>query len=72
MAYVSRDPFARQEMHREREYVVSRACDWCGGVRRTRNNRHYLFCYRIESDGGRKSDVRGMFCSKSCMESFHG
>ena len=67
MAYVSRDPFARQELHREQMEKSLFTCDWCGGV----NGFGKLFQYRIESDGGRKTRISGKFCSRSCMQSYH-
>ena len=74
MAYISRDPFARQELHRRPAqvlnaayYGVKRTCDWCGNV----NHRGGLYVYTIESDGGRRSDIRGLFCSVGCMRSYH-
>jgi len=76
MAYISRDPFARTEIHRRREYdsrgVHTPAdCSWCGRVKETRSGHKYLFRYSIESDGGRKSDITGRFCSVSCMRAYH-
>lgn len=73
MAYVSRDPFARTELHRSRvvsaavarENVPMLECDWCGCSDRA------LYTYRSESDGGRVSPIRGKFCSKSCFNSYH-
>lgn len=61
-AMVKRDPFARQEVHRES--AGQGECDWCGQKKR-------VYTYRVESDGGRKSDVKGKFCSNSCMRSYH-
>jgi hypothetical protein len=66
MTYVSRDPFARTETHKE-EVCGEKGCDWCGAT----NRRGNLFVYRTESDGGRKSEHRGQFCSKSCHDSYH-
>jgi hypothetical protein len=69
--YVSRDPFARTELHRSRVEVNGQTCDWCGGVCE-RKGKTVLYAYRIESDGGRHSDIRGLFCSASCMRSYGG
>lgn len=71
MAIVSRDPFARQEVHKRREYGNS-TCLWCGNQKHTPNGRKYLYQYSVESDGGRKSDVPGLFDSVSCMRTYHG
>lgn len=70
MAYISRDPFARQELHRrtvKQNYGNSLRCSWCG----SKNARGNLFEYRIESDGGRSSIIRGLFCSVQCMKDYH-
>lgn len=75
MAYISRDPFAREEVHRERKYAhqdfnVANGCKWCGNKRSTENGRLFLYQYRVEQDGGRKSDVPGLFCSIDCCRSY--
>ena len=71
---VSRDPFARTELHSERVYDIrNNDCHWCGRTPRTpRKNTPYLHRYWIEHDGGRKEDIRGLFCSADCMRSHHG
>ena len=71
MSLVSRDPFAREELHRERDYGPA-TCDWCGQQRRTPSGRPYLFAFRIETDGGRTSALRGRFCSVSCLRTYNG
>lgn len=65
MALVRRDPFARQELHREPEQGT---CAFCGG-----SNRYgKVWRYRVEADGGRTfPDVR-VFCSVGCREAYHG
>jgi hypothetical protein len=70
---VKRNPFAREELHRERVYVQNSltTCAWCGQVKKTPSRRPYLFQYRAESDGGRTSNIRGLFCSESCRKSYH-
>ena len=68
MTYISRDPFARTELHRIELTPYFRKCDWCGG----KNARGNLFAYRVESDGGRKEYVKGEFCCVGCMRSYHG
>lgn len=73
MTYVSRNPFARTELHRDtiNPADVSFArltCDWCGSVRPDGK----LYVYQTESDGGRVSRHRGRFCCKSCHDSYHG
>lgn len=73
MALVSRDPFARTELHRS---VVTAhtgiTCSNCGGVRISPKGWKSLYEYRTESDGGRSSTHRGLFCCKSCHDSYHG
>lgn len=80
MAYVSRDPFARTEIHsRDVGVIKSRGCDWCGQVLTNKKTaklaenagRYYLYQYRVESDGGRKNTIKGLFCSAGCMRDYH-
>ncbi len=71
MTYVSRNPFAREELHKEREYGALASCAWCGGQKVTPNGREYLFRYRVETDGGRKSGDRKLFCSLQCRRDYH-
>lgn len=74
MSFVSRDPFAREEIHRQtvRPFRVNgiaakTGCKWCGNT----NAKGNLFQYRVESDGGRKSEIPGLFCSIGCMRIYH-
>lgn len=72
--YVSRDPFAREELHRT--FVRGVACAWCGNQSRTTNKRGSTvdnagsWRYRVETDGGRTYEDTKTFCSKSCRESY--
>lgn len=68
---ISRDPFARQELHRESVPVPAISCAWCGQFRGSVASSHKLFRYYTESDGGRRFDHKGLFCSKSCHDSYH-
>jgi hypothetical protein len=69
--FVSRDPFAREELYKRRIYAAS-GCAWCGSVKQTRDGkRSYLFRYCYEPDAGRPSEVSGDFCSISCMRAYH-
>lgn len=70
-ALINRDPFARQELHRENVYV-NRECAWCGNVRRTTGGRFFLFRYTVETDGGRKYPDKNLFCALDCREAYHG
>jgi hypothetical protein len=68
--YVSRDPFARETLMRDRVYQAS-GCRWCGQSHHTKDHkRSYNFVYFIETDGGRKRLIEGEFCSVSCMRAY--
>ena len=67
MTIISRDPFAREELHRETVYT-NESCSWCGQRRKSLK----LFQYRVETDGGRVSIVKGLFCSIGCKRAYHG
>lgn len=76
-AMVSRDSFAREELHRTAVHGHKNevngdksavGCDWCGG----HNSKGYLYKYHVETDGGSKHPIKGKFCSKDCMETYHG
>jgi hypothetical protein len=73
MAYISRDPFAREELHRERIYT-SGTCKECGQVRHTPRGRSYLYQYRVEGDANpsRPGVVPGLYCSIGCMRAYQG
>ena len=75
MTIISRDPFARQELHREvvnpevtQFSPCAPTCSWCGQTRKNGS----LFAYSTETDGGRTFTHRGLFCSKSCHDIYHG
>lgn len=70
MTQISRDPFARTELHR-RTLQTGQGCAWCGQSGHNRNGL-CLYIYRTESDGGRMSEHKGLFCSKSCHDAYHG
>ena len=81
MTYISRDPFAREELHRR--LVPTRCgCAECGRVRRrgramppeggVNPATDRLFKYDIQTDGGRTHPIRGLFCSADCMRAYHG
>jgi hypothetical protein len=63
MTYISRDPFARTELHRETEAGDSSGCAWCGN----RNAYGKLYRYRTEHDGGRTAVADKLFCSIGCL-----
>ena len=67
---ISRDPFARTELHSETvDYLGAgrTGCWYCDGL----NGYGKLFQYRQESDGGRVSHIQGKFCSITCMRAYH-
>ena len=69
---ISRDPFARQEIHRE-VVASSQSCRNCGGFRwRGGRKLQAMFEYRTETDSGRNFVHTGLFCSKSCHDAYHG
>lgn len=71
---VMRDPFARREVHRARVYTIrhDQTCDWCGGTRFTYIlGRRYLFEYRVESDCGLLTIIKGLFCSNDCWRTYY-
>lgn len=70
MAQVSRNPFAREELHREsvRFYWGETICRWCGGTRKGGK----LWQYRIETDGGTIRRIDGVYCSVSCFRAYNG
>lgn len=67
---ISRDPFARTGLHRETVQQPGATCSWCGSTRR----HGALYRYRTESDANpsRPGAHRGLFCSKSCHDAYHG
>ena len=68
MAYISRDPFAREELHRRTE-ETTQSCAWCGQTRKSGT----LFRYVIEPDSCTPRDhiIKGLFCSIDCMREYH-
>lgn len=69
---VSRDPFAREELHVKRVYTVNVFCSWCGQVKELRDGRTYLYRYRVETDGGRTYEDSRLFCSVACRRAYNG
>lgn len=66
-----RDPFSRITLMRRKLYQCQR-CEWCGTHAKGPQAR--LFQYGYERDGlaTRPEPVKGLFCSISCMRSYHG
>lgn len=78
MAYVSRDPFAREELHKSREKDAM--CVWCGRRDLPEDHAAPALChhthgkvyrFRIEMDGGRFHEDSRTFCSCSCRRSYY-
>lgn len=62
-----RDPFARQDTVGRPVDAGGKTCDWCGNV--GKNGK--LYQYSVESDGGRKTTLKGLFCCKDCLKSYN-
>lgn len=62
-----RDPFARQSIVGRPVAAEGKTCDWCGNEGKAGK----LYQYIVESDGGRDSVAKGLFCCKSCFKSYH-
>lgn len=63
---ISRDPFARTELHRVLCYNdknAERDCDNCGRTGR-------LYRYETQHDGGSCDKHTGRFCSVGCFRSY--
>lgn len=72
MAKVSRDPFARTELHRTRVNIHDdRGCRECGQTNMDKRGVFYLFNYRTESDGGSVSAHPAYFCSTTCFKNYY-
>jgi hypothetical protein len=71
---VTRNPFAREELHRERVKVNQSliTCAWCGNVRGDKE-RPWLYRFWVERDDrwGSKDEIKGLFCSKECLRSYY-
>jgi hypothetical protein len=70
---ISRDPFARCELHR-RAFTDHHGaqCQWCGSLGRPlKHGGHRLYWFETHHDAGRMSRHGGVFCSKSCHDSYH-
>lgn len=70
MTYISRDPYARSELHRYNVYT-NQNCAWCGQVRKTPKGRTYIYRYVIENDSGHTVEDDHLFCSISCRRSYY-
>ena len=68
---ISRDPFARTELHRHKRFAKGQAsgmaCKECGQPSESVT----LYQYSTETDGGRKFFHSGLYCSVGCFRA-HG
>ena len=78
---MSRDAFAREELHRCRIYYPSysfaaaRGCWNCGQIKMSQRKKLlYLFRYWIEPDSvtPRKFEIKGEFCCQACFREYQG
>lgn len=61
---ISRDPFARTELHRETVKGPA-VCSWCGWKGK-------LYYYYTEYDDHRGKHIHdGYFCGKGCHDAYH-
>ena len=69
MQYLSRDSFARTTLMKE-SIKTNETCSWCGSKRKDGK----LYRYFIEEDriNVRPQMAKGMFCCKSCFNSYNG
>jgi hypothetical protein len=71
---VSRDPFAREEIHKESVTVgiEYKNCAWCGCYHTPKPGRKKrLWRFRLETDGGRVSIIDKLFCSIGCYRDYY-
>lgn len=76
MGMISRDPFARNELHKKKvdyRYLsdgtkAPQECYNCDG----QDGKGNVHVFETHSDGGRKYEIKGKFCSVSCMRQYHG
>ena len=72
---VSRNPFARQELHAERVHCPTVTCTWCGGMRiNARSGVNWLYQFWVETDSirGEKHVDEKLFCSRGCRDTYSG
>lgn len=64
-----RNPFARTTLERmEFQPSPGTTCHECGST----NGRGNLYKFRTSPDAGRDAEHRGLFCSLSCHNAYHG
>lgn len=70
---VTRDPFAREELHAKRVHDPETECAYCGQQRLTPKGKHYLYAFWVERDGlsNTISEDSQLFCSRSCRSNYY-
>jgi hypothetical protein len=68
---VTRDPFARSELHAARVHNPTSTCEWCGSTRETPRGTRWLYQYTLEHDDGSSYDYADLYCSRGCFEDYH-
>lgn len=66
---ISRDPFARQELHRETIDAMGVTCSWCGQPRK--DNKLYVYWTEHDSVQSNRRTHNGQFCSIQCHNDYH-
>jgi hypothetical protein len=61
----------RITLHKERMCNNDRGCSWCGQHKTDKKGWEYLYRYWQEGASGRKSPIKGLFCSKSCLDAYN-
>lgn len=65
---ISRDPFARRELHREVIDAYGSTCSWCGSSRS--DKKLFIYWTELDSRGGRWTH-NGQFCCIRCHNDYH-
>jgi len=71
---ISRDPFARQEIHSSVVDANGTYCSWCGSKGKWTKSRGFrLKRFTVVPDGleWRANELKGFFCGVDCMRAYH-
>ena len=66
---LSHDGFARQGLQRTL-VTTTQDCDWCGKKRGGGGTQLFRYATQGDGYGARRREHRGLFCSKSCHDSY--
>jgi hypothetical protein len=70
---LGRDPFARQNIRRQRVNGPRTDCKNCGGQCIDRHGGRYLWEFSVDPDSGRRYPIGdGLYCSVSCFNAYNG